>query len=47
MPTLFKLLTVLFMIGCIVVGSMLALVAFVKPETRVIIVAVPIPKPKP
>jgi hypothetical protein len=47
MPTLFKLLAVLCVIGGLIFGAMLGLVAFVHPETRVIIVNVPIPKPKP
>jgi hypothetical protein len=47
MPTLFKLLAIVTVIGCVIFGAMLGLVAFVQPETRVIIVNVPLPKPKP
>jgi hypothetical protein len=47
MPTLFKLLAILCVIGGLIFGAMLGLVAFVHPETRVIIVNVPLPKPKP
>jgi hypothetical protein len=47
MPTLFKLLAIIALIGGLIFGGMLALVAFVKPETRTIIVNVPLPKPKP
>jgi hypothetical protein len=46
MPTLFKLLAVLVVIGGLVFGAMLALVAFVHPETHLITVNVPLPKPK-
>jgi hypothetical protein len=47
MPTLLKLLAVLAVIGGLVFGAMLGLVAMVKPETRMITVNVPLPKPKP
>ncbi|MBV8962472.1 MAG: histidine kinase [Hyphomicrobiales bacterium] len=46
MPTLFKLLAILVMLGCLVLGAMIALVAFVQPEHRPITVIVPLPKPK-
>jgi hypothetical protein len=47
MPTLFKLLVIICVIGGLIFGAMLSLVAFVHPETRTIIVNVPLPKPKP
>jgi|HubBroStandDraft_1064217.scaffolds.fasta_scaffold2345062_2 hypothetical protein len=47
MPTLLKLLAVLAVIGGLVFGALLGLVAFVHPETRMITVNVPLPKPKP
>ncbi|MBV9590777.1 MAG: histidine kinase [Hyphomicrobiales bacterium] len=46
MPTLFRLVAILFMLGCLVIGAMVALVAFVQPENRTITVTVPLPKPK-
>jgi hypothetical protein len=47
MPTLLKLIAIVIVIGCLVFGAMLALVAFVEPEKRTITVNVPLPKPKP
>ena len=32
MPTLFKLIAILLVIGCLIVGGMIALVALVQPE---------------
>jgi hypothetical protein len=46
MPTLFKLIAILLVIGCLIVGGMIALVALVQPENRTITVTVPLPKPK-
>jgi hypothetical protein len=46
MPTLFKLIAILLVIGCLIVGGMIALVALVQPENRAITVTVPLPKPK-
>ena len=46
MPTLFKLIASLVVLGCIVIGGMFALVALGPPEHRTITVTVPLPKPK-
>ena len=46
MPTLLKLIAILVMLGCLVIGGMIALVAMVQPENRTITVNVPLPKPK-
>jgi hypothetical protein len=46
MPTLLKLIAILLMLGCLVVGGMVALVTLVQPENRTITVNVPLPKPK-
>jgi hypothetical protein len=46
MPTLFRLIAILVMLGCLVIGGMLALVALVQPQHRTITVTVPLPKPK-
>jgi hypothetical protein len=47
MPTLFRLLAVVAIFIGLVFGSMIALVSLVVPESRMITVNVPLPKPKP
>jgi hypothetical protein len=45
MPTLFKLLATIAVICALIFAGMVALVAVVQPENRVITVSVPLPKP--
>ena len=45
MPTLFRLLALIVIVCGLVIGAMVALAVLVQPESRVIIVSVPLPKP--
>ena len=45
MPTLFRLLFVLALVGALVYGAMLALVSFGTPQQRQIMTPIELPKP--